>query len=174
MLKVIDISKACDDMPADLAHVARWSLDHFQKHAIAAIHRGENVLVTAKTGSGKTYVGEYQIHYSLAKGKRVFFTTPIKSLSNEKFKDLKKIFPSVGILTGDIKFKPDADVVVMTTEILRNALYKKGTSTAGLGLSASVNFDRFSSSETEYFLQNPPQLINSVSPNLLPPIEISN
>lgn len=143
MLKVIDITKSCDDMPtdADLAHVSRFPLDPFQQHAVAAIHRGENVLVTAKTGSGKTYVGEYQIHYSLKRGQRVFFTTPIKSLSNEKFKDLKKIFPSVGILTGDIKFKPDADVVVMTTEILRNALYKKGTSTAGLGLSASVNFD---------------------------------
>lgn len=143
MLKVIDITKPCIDMPAvdKLSHVSRFPLDPFQQHAVAAIHRGENVLVTAKTGSGKTYVGEYQIHHSLAKGQRVFFTTPIKSLSNEKFKDLKKIFPSVGILTGDIKFKPDADVVVMTTEILRNALYKRGSSTSNLGLSASVNFD---------------------------------
>lgn len=143
MLRVIDITKPCIDMPAadTLSHVSRFPLDPFQQHAVAAIHRGENVLVTAKTGSGKTYVGEYQIHYSLAKGQRVFFTTPIKSLSNEKFKDLKKIFPSVGILTGDIKFKPDADVVVMTTEILRNALYKRGSSTSNLGLSASVNFD---------------------------------
>jgi superfamily II RNA helicase len=143
MLKVIDITKPCPDMPPaeELAHVSRFPLDPFQQHAVSAIHRGENVLVTAKTGSGKTYVGEYQIHYSLKQGKRVFFTTPIKSLSNEKFKDLKKIFPSVGILTGDIKFKPDADVVVMTTEILRNALYKRGSTTSNLGLSASVNFD---------------------------------
>jgi superfamily II RNA helicase len=142
MLKVVDIKQPCADFPeSELKHASRFPLDPFQQHAVAAIHRGENVLVTAKTGSGKTYVGEYQIHYSLAKGQRVFFTTPIKSLSNEKFRDLKNIFPSVGILTGDIKFKPDAQVVVMTTEILRNALYKQSSSTVGLGLSASINFE---------------------------------
>jgi len=141
MLRVIDPKKPCTDLPAELATTYSWSLDPFQQHAIAAIHRDENVLVTAKTGSGKTLVGEYQIHYSLAKGKRVFYTTPIKSLSNQKFNDLKKIFPSVGILTGDIKFKPDAQVVVMTTEILRNMLYKRGTGTASLGLSAAISLD---------------------------------
>jgi superfamily II RNA helicase len=141
MLKVIDPSKPCVDMPAVLAHTYKYPLDPFQQHAVAAIHRGENVLVTAKTGSGKTLVGEYQIHYSLAQGKRVFYTTPIKSLSNQKFKDLKAIFPSVGILTGDIKFKPDAQVVVMTTEILRNMLYKRGTLTESLGLSSNISLD---------------------------------
>lgn len=141
MLKVIDPSTKCTDMPETLATTYSWSLDPFQQHAIAAIHREENVLVTAKTGSGKTLVGEYQIHYSLAKGKRVFYTTPIKSLSNQKFQDLKKMFPSVGILTGDIKFKPDAQVVVMTTEILRNMLYKRKASTSSVGLSASISLD---------------------------------
>lgn len=141
MLKVIDPSKPCVDMPPVLAHTYKYPLDPFQQHAVAAIHRGENVLVTAKTGSGKTLVGEYQIHYSLAQGKRVFYTTPIKSLSNQKFKDLKAIFPSVGILTGDIKFKPDAQVVVMTTEILRNMLYKRGTLTESLGLSSNISLD---------------------------------
>jgi len=141
MLKVIDPSTKCTDMPEKLATTYSWSLDPFQQHAIAAIHREENVLVTAKTGSGKTLVGEYQIHYSLAKGKRVFYTTPIKSLSNQKFQDLKKMFPSVGILTGDIKFKPDAQVVVMTTEILRNMLYKRKASTCSVGLSASISLD---------------------------------
>ena len=141
MLKVIDPSKKCEDLPQKLATEYSWSLDPFQEHAIAAIHREENVLVTAKTGSGKTLVGEYQIHYSLAKGKRVFYTTPIKSLSNQKFQDLKKMFPSVGILTGDIKFKPDAQVVVMTTEILRNMLYKRKASTVSVGLSASISLD---------------------------------
>lgn len=141
MLRIIDPKKPCEDLPATLATTYSWPLDPFQQHAIAAIHRDENVLVTAKTGSGKTLVGEYQIHYSLAKGKRVFYTTPIKSLSNQKFNDLKQIFPSVGILTGDIKFKPDAQVVVMTTEILRNMLYKRGTGTASLGLSAAISLD---------------------------------
>jgi superfamily II RNA helicase len=141
MLKIIDPSKPCDDLPKELATTYSWSLDPFQQHAIAAIHRDENVLVTAKTGSGKTLVGEYQIHYSLAKGKRVFYTTPIKSLSNQKFQDLKKMFPSVGILTGDIKFKPDAQVVVMTTEILRNMLYKRKATTASVGLSANISLD---------------------------------
>ena len=141
MLKVIDPSKPCNDMPETLVYTYKYPLDQFQQHAIAAIHKGENVLVTAKTGSGKTLVGEYQIHYSLAQGKRVFYTTPIKSLSNQKFKDLKALFPSVGILTGDIKFKPDAQVVVMTTEILRNMLYKRGTLTENLGLSSNISLD---------------------------------
>ena len=141
MLRVINPSDACVDFPTQLATSYSWPLDPFQQHAIAAIHRDENVLVTAKTGSGKTLVGEYQIHYSLAKGKRVFYTTPIKSLSNQKFHDLKEMFPSVGILTGDIKFRPDAQVVVMTTEILRNMLYKRCSTTASLGLSANISLD---------------------------------
>lgn len=140
-LKVINPSLACTDFPEKPVTEYSYSLDPFQQHAIAAIHREENVLVTAKTGSGKTLVGEYQIHYSLAKGKRVFYTTPIKSLSNQKFHDLKKIFPSVGILTGDIKFKPDAQVVIMTTEILRNMLYKRKASTASLGISSNISLD---------------------------------
>jgi len=141
MLKIIDPSKPCTNMPESLVYNYSYPLDPFQQHAIAAIHRGDNVLVTAKTGSGKTLVGEYQIHYSLAQGKRVFYTTPIKSLSNQKFHDLKKIFPSVGILTGDIKFKPDAQLVIMTTEILRNMLYKRGTLTENLGLSSNISMD---------------------------------
>lgn len=116
-----------------------YPLDAFQQHAISAIHKEENVLVTAKTGSGKTLVGEYQIAYSLRKGGRVFYTTPIKSLSNQKFHDLKAMFPSVGIVTGDIKYQPDAAVIIMTTECLRNMLYKKGTSTEGLGLTAGMS-----------------------------------
>jgi superfamily II RNA helicase len=97
--------------------------------------------VTAKTGSGKTLVGEFQIHHSLKKGKRVFYTTPIKSLSNQKFQDLKKLFPSVGIMTGDIKFMPQADIVIMTTEILRNLLFKQGTSTENIGITANLSLD---------------------------------
>jgi len=119
----------------------KFPLDPFQQHAIAAISRDENVLVTAKTGSGKTLVGEYQIAHSLKKGGRVFYTTPIKSLSNQKYHDLKAMFPSVGIMTGDLKFCPDADVVIMTTEILRNLLFKKDSSTKELGPMADLSID---------------------------------
>jgi superfamily II RNA helicase len=119
----------------------KFPLDPFQQHAIAAISRDENVLVTAKTGSGKTLVGEYQIAHSLKKGRRVFYTTPIKSLSNQKYHDLKAMFPSVGIMTGDLKFCPDADVVIMTTEILRNLLFKKDSSTRELGPMADLSIE---------------------------------
>lgn len=120
-----------------------FPLDPFQQHAVSAIQQEQNVLVCAKTGSGKTLVGEYQIHYSLAKHKRIFYTTPIKSLSNQKFYDLVHQFPeaTVGIMTGDIKFRPDAQIIVMTTEILRNLLYKKGTQTESLGLTASLSLE---------------------------------
>ena len=143
-----DLSKKIDTTNTVLYPVAEsipysFPLDPFQQYAVSAIHQGHNVLVCAKTGSGKTLVGEYQIHHSIAKSRRVFYTTPIKSLSNQKFSDLKTLFPSssVGIMTGDIKFRPDADIVVMTTEILRNLLYKQGTATASLGLSASLSLE---------------------------------
>ena len=130
-------------MPQSPAMEFKYPLDTFQQHAVAAISRDENVLVTAKTGSGKTFVGEYQIAHSLRKGGRVFYTTPIKSLSNQKFHDLKGEFPgvSVGIMTGDMKFCPDAQIVIMTTEILRNLLFKQGSSTQSLGITANLSLD---------------------------------
>ena len=129
-------------MPEAFAMEFKFPLDPFQKHAVAAISRHENVLVTAKTGSGKTLVGEAQIAHSLAAGRRVFYTTPIKSLSNQKFYDLKEMFPGrVGIMTGDIKFKPDADVVIMTTEILRNLLFKQNSATRSLGITADLSLE---------------------------------
>lgn len=123
MLKVIDITQT----PPEIENPFPFPLDPFQKFAIHAIDKHENVLVTAKTGSGKTLVGEYQIKECISRGKRVFYTTPIKSLSNQKFNDLKEMNLDVGIMTGDVKFAPQAQVVVMTTEILCNLLYKKGT-----------------------------------------------
>ena len=130
-------------LPASPALVTGYEPDRFQRFAIEAIERGENVLVTAKTGSGKTFVGEYQIAKSLQRGGRVFYTTPIKSLSNQKYHDLKKLFPdaTVGIMTGDIKFIPDAQIIVMTTEILRNLLFKKGSLTESVGTSALLSME---------------------------------
>lgn len=137
MLNIVNLKSQAPEVD----HPFKFPLDPFQKHAIAAISKDENVLVTAKTGSGKTLVGEFQIHHSLAKGKRVFYTSPIKSLSNQKFHDLKSMFPSVGIMTGDIKFAPQADVVIMTTEILRNLLFKQGTTTEKIGITAELSLD---------------------------------
>jgi superfamily II RNA helicase len=123
-----------------MEHPFTFKLDAFQEEAIQYISKDENVLITAKTGSGKTLVGEFQIWRSLNKGKRVFYTTPIKSLSNQKFHDLKKIYGDrVGIMTGDIKFAPQADIVIMTTEILRNLLYKQGTATEKVGITAELS-----------------------------------
>ena len=141
-LNIPDLTSA-PSLPDNFVSPYSFPLDPFQQHAVAAIVKDENILVCAKTGSGKTLVGEYQIYHSLAKGKRVFYTTPIKSLSNQKFYDLKHLFPdaTVGIMTGDIKFCPDAQILIMTTEILRNLLYKKGTTTEHLGLTASISLD---------------------------------
>ena len=141
-----------------MEHPFTFPLDPFQTEAISYLAKNENVLVTAKTGSGKTLIGEYQIWKSLKEGKRVFYTTPIKSLSNQKFHDLKKAWTSefsnisVGIMTGDIKFCPQADIVIMTTEILRNLLYKPNTSDADLSL---TNLDAVVFDEVHYI--NDPQ-----------------
>lgn len=107
----------------------KWSFDlsAFQKWAIKGIVEEKNVLITAHTGSGKTLPAEFAIDYFPKKNKKVIYTTPIKALSNEKFNDLQHKFPdlSFGILTGDIKFNPEADVIIMTTEILYNTLFQK-------------------------------------------------
>src|SRR5438270_7612958 len=102
-----------------------FALDPFQLEAIASLEAGRSVVVCAPTGSGKTVVGEYAIHAALAAGGRVFYTTPLKALSNQKFRDFGAEFGEerVGLLTGDISINRDAPVVVMTTEVFRNMLY---------------------------------------------------
>jgi len=104
-----------------------FPLSDFQKYAIQSIVEGNHILVTAHTGSGKTLPAEFAIEHFAAKGKKVIYTSPIKALSNQKFHEFTKKFPhiSFGILTGDIKFNPEADVLIMTTEILRNTLLQK-------------------------------------------------
>jgi len=107
-----------------------FPLSPFQKHSIEGIVQGANVLVTAHTGSGKTLPAEFAIEYFVSQGKKVIYTAPIKALSNQKFYEFQKKFPhiSFGILTGDIKANPIADVLIMTTEILMNTLYLRSGS----------------------------------------------
>ncbi len=102
-----------------------FPLDPFQLEAIDALNQGHSVVVSAPTGSGKTLVGEYAIHRALAHGQKVFYTTPLKALSNQKLRDFRAQFGAekVGLLTGDLSLNREAQIVVMTTEIFRNMLY---------------------------------------------------
>lgn len=103
-----------------------YILSDFQKYAIEAIVEGHHVLVTAHTGSGKTLPAEFSIEHFVKLGKKVVYTSPIKALSNQKYSEFSKKYPhiSFGLMTGDIKTNPDADVLIMTTEILMNALFQ--------------------------------------------------
>ena len=103
-----------------------FELSNFQKWAIKGTNENKNVLITAHTGSGKTLAAEHAINYYVEKGKKVIYCTPLKALSNEKLNDFSQKFPNIsfGILTGDIKYNPDAEVLIMTTEILRNNLFQ--------------------------------------------------
>src|SRR5450756_2597884 len=109
--------------------------DPFQVEACLAIERGQGVLVAAPTGAGKTVIGEFAVHLALATGRKAFYTTPIKALSNQKYGDLVRRHGSdvVGLLTGDTTINGEASVVVMTTEVLRNMLYATSPTLAGLG-----------------------------------------
>ncbi|MXX08534.1 MAG: DEAD/DEAH box helicase, partial [Synechococcus sp. SB0667_bin_8] len=109
----------------DPARLFGFPLDAFQQEALAAINQGQSLVVSAPTGSGKTLIGEYAIHRALAHGRRVFYTTPLKALSNQKLRDFRASFgpKRVGLLTGDLSLNREAPVVVMTTEIFRNMLY---------------------------------------------------
>ncbi|MGW5850713.1 DEAD/DEAH box helicase [Streptomyces sp. NPDC055254] len=112
-----------------------FELDPYQIEACRALEAGKGVLVAAPTGSGKTIVGEFAVHLALQQGRKCFYTTPIKALSNQKYADLVKRYGAdkVGLLTGDNSVNSDAPVVVMTTEVLRNMLYAGSQSLIGLG-----------------------------------------
>src|SRR5260370_3363553 len=112
-----------------------FDFDDFQVDACRALGTGHGVLVAAPTGSGKTVVGEFAVHLALAQGRKCFYTTPIKALSNQKYTDLVRRYDhdTVGLLTGDNSINGDAPVVVMTTEVLRNMLYTGSSTLAGLG-----------------------------------------
>lgn len=101
-----------------------FTLDPFQAVSIASIERNESVLVSAHTSAGKTVVAEYAIAQSLRAKQRVIYTSPIKALSNQKYRELHADFGDVGLMTGDVTINPDASCLVMTTEILRSMLYR--------------------------------------------------
>lgn len=109
----------------DVGELFSFKLDRFQIEAINAIDAGKSTVVCAPTGSGKTVIAEYAIRRALKNGKRCFYTTPLKALSNQKYSDLRAVYGDkmVGLLTGDISVNRNAYIVVMTTEVYRNMLY---------------------------------------------------
>lgn len=119
----------------DFGALYDFPLDDFQLRACKEIEDGRGVLVAAPTGSGKTVVGEFAIHLALSTGRKCFYTTPIKALSNQKYHDLVDRYgpDDVGLLTGDNVVNSEAPIVVMTTEVLRNMLYAGSRTLLGLG-----------------------------------------
>jgi len=119
-----------------------FPLSDFQKYALKSITEGNHILITAHTGSGKTLPAEFAIDYFVSKGKKVIYTSPIKALSNQKFHEFSLKFPNIsfGILTGDIKYNPEADVLIMTTEILRNTLLQKNINNNEISLQFEMDF----------------------------------
>ena len=113
----------------------KFPMDPFQLEAAEQLEDGHAVLVAAPTGAGKTVVAEFAIHLALSQGKKAFYTTPIKALSNQKYTDLVAVYgqEKVGLLTGDTSRNPEAQIVVMTTEVLRNMLYADSKALENLG-----------------------------------------
>src|SRR5918997_1843118 len=154
---------------ADFTAELGFSLDPFQVEACEALEEGAGVLVCAPTGAGKTVVGEFAIHKALAEGRKAFYTTPIKALSNQKYADLVDRYgpDKVGLLTGDNAVNGDAPVVVMTTEVLRNMLYAESPAIGGLGyvVMDEVHYlaDRFRGAVWEEVIIHLPQSVTLVS-----------
>jgi ATP-dependent RNA helicase HelY len=127
--------KTVHPLTAAFAGLYDFPLDEFQVRACKEIEEGRGVLLAAPTGSGKTIVGEFAVHLALETGRKCFYTTPIKALSNQKYNDLVARYgpEKVGLLTGDNVVNGEAPIVVMTTEVLRNMLYAGSRTLLGLG-----------------------------------------
>jgi ATP-dependent RNA helicase HelY len=154
---------------ADFVGLLSFELDPFQRQACIALENGHGVLVCAPTGAGKTVVGEFAVHLALAEGRKCFYTTPIKALSNQKFADLAERYgpDQVGLLTGDTSVNGDAPVVVMTTEVLRNMLYAGSSALNRLGyvVMDEVHYlaDRFRGAVWEEVILHLPERVRLVS-----------
>ncbi len=161
----ISSSDVVDDFVAGLA----FPLDRFQRQGIEAVARGDGVLVAAPTGAGKTVVGEFAVALALRTGRKAFYTTPIKALSNQKYADLARVHGAdrVGLLTGDSSINGEAPVVVMTTEVLRNMMYAGSPTLRGLGFVVmdEVHYlaDRFRGAVWEEVIIHLPEHVQVVS-----------
>ena len=145
-----------------------FELDPFQRAGCEALEQGHGVLVCAPTGAGKTVVGEFAVHLALAQGRKCFYTTPIKALSNQKHADLVACHgaDAVGLLTGDTSINGSAPVVVMTTEVLRNMLYSGSATLGGLAyvVMDEIHYlaDRFRGAVWEEVILNLPDSVRVV------------
>ncbi|XP_035476382.1 helicase SKI2W [Scophthalmus maximus] len=122
----VDIASPCEDFHKRIPNPAfTWpfELDVFQKQAVLRLEAHDSVFVAAHTSAGKTVVAEYAIALSQKHMTRTIYTSPIKALSNQKFRDFKSTFGDVGLLTGDVQLSPESSCLIMTTEILRSMLY---------------------------------------------------
>jgi len=146
-----------------------FAFDDFQVQACQAVADGAGVLVAAPTGAGKTIVGEFAVFLALATGRKAFYTTPIKALSNQKYADLVRRHGAdkVGLLTGDSSINGEAPVVVMTTEVLRNMMYAGSATLRGLGFVVmdEVHYlaDRFRGAVWEEVIIHLPEDVQVVS-----------
>src|SRR5450756_2068766 len=161
--------RAASSVLTDFAAGYDFPLDDFQAQACRALEAGEDVLVAAPTGAGKTVVGEFAVHLALRDGRKCFYTTPIKALSNQKYADLvaRHGEAAVGLLTGDNTINGAAPVVVMTTEVLRNMLYGGSAALRGLGyvVMDEVHYlsDRFRGAVWEEVIIHLPESVRLVS-----------
>ena len=153
---------------AEFVRGLTFQLDPFQRAACEALEEGHGVLVCAPTGAGKTVIGEFAVHLALAQGRKCFYTTPIKALSNQKYADLvaRHGADTVGLLTGDTSINGSTSVVVMTTEVLRNMLYSASSTLDGLAyvVMDEVHYlaDRFRGAVWEEVILNLPESVRLV------------
>ncbi len=153
----------------DFTATLDFPLDDFQVEAAQHVEDGKGVLVAAPTGAGKTVVGEFAVYLALTTGRKAFYTTPIKALSNQKYHDLvhRHGAANVGLLTGDSSINGEAPIVVMTTEVLRNMMYAASSTLTGLGFVVmdEVHYlaDRFRGAVWEEVIIHLPQSVQVIS-----------